>query len=299
VETFGFGTFEHMKKLLTYLKQPYPCSENSWGTLIFISLFVSIFLIVFKPFGAGGINQKEQFWILAGYGGVTFLVLFLNMILMPLIFKKQFAEITWTLGKQIIWLCWILFTIGLGNYFYSRIFFNFNSSLLKGLLLMQFVTVSVGIFPIILFSIPTYNRLLKKNLLQASDLDAQISTKSKNEPNETLLTISPENEKNNLELLDNQLIYISSEGNYSTIFYQQETQIRKVVLRITLKRMEDQLKQNSKLFRCHRAFIVNLQHIEKINGNSQGLRLKLTGDFDVPVSRNFAKELKDRIQQLN
>jgi hypothetical protein len=288
-----------MNKIIQYLKQPYPCSRNSWRTIVLISLFVSIFLIIFKPFGASNINQTARIWILAGYGGVTFIILIVNLIGVPLLFKKEFAESNWTLGRQILWLCWILFTIGLGNYFYSRTFFSLNISLLKGLLLMQFVTVSVGIFPIVLISIITYNRLLRKNLLQALDLDAQISMKSKNESTERRLLLYAENEKNNLDLTDNQLIYISSEGNYSTVYYKHESQIKKTVMRSTLKRMEDQVKINPNLFRCHRAFIVNMQHIEKINGNSQGLQLKLTGDFEVPVSRNFAKELKERIQQLN
>ncbi len=43
----------------------------------------------------------------------------------------------------------------------------------------------------------------------------------------------------------------------------------------------------------HRAFLVNIRMVVKIDGNSQGYKLNLEGcEEDVPVSRAYAKEVK-------
>jgi DNA-binding LytR/AlgR family response regulator len=50
------------------------------------------------------------------------------------------------------------------------------------------------------------------------------------------------------------------------------------------------------MVKCHRAFLVNVKHIEYVKGNSQGLKLMLAAiDFEIPVSRNYSKDLKERV----
>ncbi|MGG6496574.1 UNVERIFIED_CONTAM: LytTR family transcriptional regulator, partial [Bacteroidetes bacterium 56_B9] len=49
--------------------------------------------------------------------------------------------------------------------------------------------------------------------------------------------------------------------------------------------------------RCHRAFLVNIRMVVKVDGNSQGYKLNLEGcEEDVPVSRAYAKEVKALIE---
>jgi DNA-binding LytR/AlgR family response regulator len=50
------------------------------------------------------------------------------------------------------------------------------------------------------------------------------------------------------------------------------------------------------VMRCHRAFLVNLQTVTKVTGNLQGYQLQL-GDTgrEVPVSRGYAKEIRERL----
>ncbi|MCX7922521.1 MAG: LytTR family DNA-binding domain-containing protein [Clostridia bacterium] len=60
-----------------------------------------------------------------------------------------------------------------------------------------------------------------------------------------------------------------------------------------LDALEDRLKDVG-FFRCHRSFIVNLKHVVKISPMFNNYIIKLEGDlFDVPVSRNNIKRLKD------
>lgn len=51
------------------------------------------------------------------------------------------------------------------------------------------------------------------------------------------------------------------------------------------------------IIRCHRAFLVNIRMVVKVDGNSQGYKLNLEGcEEEVPVSRAYAKEVKALIE---
>lgn len=130
-------------QLKRLLKQPYPQPEQNWKVIISISCFISLFIWIFQPFGLSTLQKPFKELILIGYGGVTFLALAFNMLLLPFFFNNFFIEKKWTVKRHIVFLLWILFTIGLGNYFYtlaSTSFFSFN---LQGLLLFQLYTVAI------------------------------------------------------------------------------------------------------------------------------------------------------------
>lgn len=69
------------------------------------------------------------------------------------------------------------------------------------------------------------------------------------------------------------------------------------LLRLTMKQAEASVASAPFIIRCHRAFLVNLHQVIKVDGNSQGYRLRLDGCADeVPVSRAYAKEVKGLIE---
>ena len=80
--------------------------------------------------------------------------------------------------------------------------------------------------------------------------------------------------------------------------YRKENVTKQKLLRATIKQMEDKLQQYPSVIKCHRAFLVNLNNIKSVKGNSQGYRLVFDGtEEEVPVSRAYTKELKEQIEQ--
>lgn len=62
-------------------------------------------------------------------------------------------------------------------------------------------------------------------------------------------------------------------------------------IRNTLKNMEDQLLDIHSIMRVHKAFIVNLDQIQEINGNAQGYQLTMGDEkIKIPVSRTYMKK---------
>jgi DNA-binding LytR/AlgR family response regulator len=63
------------------------------------------------------------------------------------------------------------------------------------------------------------------------------------------------------------------------------------MIRSSLKRMEAQV-QVPHIKRCHRAFMVNLSKVTKVEGNAAGYSLSFSeSDTQVPVSRNYGPEV--------
>ncbi len=279
-----------------YFNQPYPLPKSKWKLIIFISLFVAIFMLVFQPFGLSDYQHDYKTILIAGYGLVCFIVLIFNLFIVAALFKKWFLPTSWTLFRQIVWLTWILFSIGIGNYLYSSLLFSIWSWM--GLIVFQMFTLAVGIIPVVVLTVLQQNFMLSQNLKSAKEFNSQLNHHQLQDEilEKETISIVADNQKDNFKLALSDLLYIESTGNYIEIFYLTDHQITNTILRSTLKRTEMQLENHPSIVKCHRAFLVNVHKIKEVRGNSQGLRLLLKNtETEIPVSRNLSKSLKEKI----
>lgn len=279
--------------LKSYINRPYQRIEYRWQLTIFISLFIALFLLLFQPFGLSEYKSDYKSLVLLGYGGVTFLVLLINNLFIIRSFKKWFSE--WTILKEILWISWIIFSIGMGNYLYSFLIFPMLAGM-RNFIIFQVFTLVVGVFPVVILSLVSYNIKLKQNLKTAAEVNDLIGIKPINSQTEETVVLVADNGKDPLVVELSNLLYIESVGNYIQIFYYKNDKITKTLLRGTIKRIESETVQHSSLVKCHRAFIVNINQVKSMKGNSQELRLVLKkGDIEIPVSRNNSQKMKDSL----
>jgi len=65
-------------------------------------------------------------------------------------------------------------------------------------------------------------------------------------------------------------------------------------VRCSLIYAENLLKDDKFIFKCHRSYLVNINYIDKVEGNSQGYKLYLENvPTPIPVSKIFAQKLKE------
>ena len=103
--------------------------------------------------------------------------------------------------------------------------------------------------------------------------------------------------KEMLEVDAHTLFYVEAEGNYIRVAYSSADKMQQKLVRATMKQAEEAVAACSFIVRCHRAFLVNIRTVVKVDGNSQGYRLRLEGcTEEVPVSRGYAKEIKTLIE---
>jgi len=276
-----------------YLQQPYPLFENRWRITISISLFIALFMLIFQPFGISNYTGEYKHLFESGYGVVTFIVLIIDLFVFPIFLDDWFKSQKWTVLKQMIWQIWILFSIGLGNFIYSAIFFRFISGF-HAFLIYQFYTLVVGVIPILVITILHQNALLSDNLKIANELTGNLNSYTSLDVSDEIVKIAADNNKDKIEMNLSDFIYVGSTGNYVQVFYMVKNELKSVLLRNTLKQIEEQVKDCPSIIKCHRAFLVNRDRILQVKGNSQGLRLILKDTSDeIPVSRNYSKSLRE------
>lgn len=279
------------------LKRPYPVGIKKWPMIIAISIFIGLFLMIFQPFGLQFIEMENKRLFLLGYGLVTFTCLLLNLILLPLIFTDYFSEDNWTVQRHIIWLMVDIVLIAAGNYLYSVAFQIFPWVGIDGFLRFVGFTIPIGLFPAVILTFIQQNRYLKNNLAASQEINQSISHKEEHMVAETShLKLDSGNQT--FDFAYNQIVYIESEGNYVKVHFLEADKVRFELIRNTLKNVSD-LIEGEKLFRCHRAFIVNLDYVEKVDGNSQGYTLQLNhSETQIPVSRSYTKSFKEAMIHL-
>jgi DNA-binding LytR/AlgR family response regulator len=287
-----------LTKLRAFLRQPFPF-HISFARILFLSaavgLFVSLFLWVFKPFGSGDYILEGRTWILWGYGFVTFLVLLADMIVGPVVFPGFFNEAKWNLSRAIGFQFWHIISIGAANLCFAA-FVGGEEIRLWAAPVFILQALAIGFFPLTISMFSVQSILLKKYAESTRRMnDSLVAAKDRSgEPagDPTTAAVSSENGKERVEIRLADLLLIKSVDNYVEIYTAKKDQVNMIMLRSSLSRIERELGDHPSLFKCHRAFLVNIHNIARVTGNSQGYRLVFKGiEFPVPVSRKTSKDL--------
>ena len=92
------------------------------------------------------------------------------------------------------------------------------------------------------------------------------------------------------------LVLIESADNYVCIYYINGDKIKKVMVRNTLSRVAEHL-QGSRIVRCHRSYMINLDHAKVLHRDKEGVfvELGIEGLPDIPISRTYADNIREWI----
>lgn len=282
--------------MVNMLNKPYPILLNKWKLAIYVSLFISFFLSVFQPFGLQFLAIENKSIVLAGYGMVTFLILLVDLVIIPILLKEIFREENWTVWKQIVWLIFIVLTISIGNYGYSIIFKITHWVGLRGFFIFILFTVPIAIIPIIVITFITQNVYLKRNLKLSEQINDGIKEKPSDTINNKKINFNSGVQTYSFSL--SEILFLESDGNYVEINYLENEQIKTQLIRNTLKNISVAI-HATELFKCHRAFMVNLTNVEKVKGNSHGISIKMKyTEKEIPVSRSNTKAFTEQLKSI-
>jgi hypothetical protein len=268
--------------MINPFRKPYNQVETSKEKLVFIlafGLFIFLFLFLFKPFGLAQLETGTQLWVTFGFGVVTVSVMLIfKYVLEPIVINDK-----WTLGKSLMWGLLIATCIGISNYFYVSYLFP-HFFIFKYFLLAIWTAILVGIIPVSIGYIVTFNRIYRNALKDAAIPPESVFWEGE-------VTIRGGNPKNDSKFNPRSIVYLCSNDNYITVVTIKGETINKTHLRGTLKAAETELKRNTSFFRCHKCYIVNTEYCDHVMGNAQNMkiRLKIPG-LEIPVSRSKAGE---------
>jgi hypothetical protein len=284
-----------------FLNAPFPFylnDERKNFVLVFvISLFVTGFLYVFRTPSEHHFSDGFQ-WM---HGSITFGCLLFNIIFLPRIFPALMDPVSWTWKKYIVL-----------NFGHLALIWATCTMIEKPIICPELPWLTVashvgtqvalkGIIPIALTTLFLKAHLLQKNLEEAITTNRELQKiqelkKDISKTGNQVTLYSDTSESLTFNFPD--LLFVQADDNYSTITWKDATGIHKKLLRVNLKNIESQL-NNSFTLRCHRSFIVNINAIEAISGNTNGYKLRIRdSDFSIPVSRPKGKEVMAKISQL-
>lgn len=302
-----------INKLLTLLRSPYPTLIKRWKAVLIPSCIVFLILFLFQPFGISQMGSYK-IWVLLGYGLVSLLALCLSIYVFPAIFPLFHREQGWTLGKELLATLGSCLMIAIGNWVYTSCIFGWHILSWRGFMISVVWVAALAPFPITFFLMWDRNLQLARNLKEALEMNFILSKRENAE--KELKKIHAEGEaesdlaieepvrlvfsggtKEMLEVDAYTLLYIEAEGNYVRIAYRVGGKVQQKLVRATMKQAEEAVEACPYILRCHRAFLVNVRAVVRVDGNSQGYRLRLEGcEDEIPVSRAYAKEVKMRIE---
>ncbi len=288
-----------------WLNAPFPFYLNddrkNFLLVTVLSAFVTLFLYLFKTESEFSFANGLE-WL---HGLITFGALLVNLLVLPRIFPALMDPTAWTIKKYIVFNVWHLVLIWAIATVLEKMFFcPFDMGWIT---VMRHTIVQVaikGIIPIALCTLFLKAQLLQQSLREAirTNQELQKIQVLKREAKEAIKTASQitlysdTSESLSFNLPD--LLFIEADDNYSTVMWIEAGAIQKKLLRVNLKNLESQL-DNSFTLRCHRSYIVNVNAISAISGNTNGYKLKINGsDFSIPVSRPKGKEIMEKISQL-
>ncbi len=326
-----------MSKILVGLNKPYPLEERKLEQMKLAILFgIVVFLLMYfvQPFGFD--SSQKDLLVNSIYAGVlTSVAICFDFLLLFPLFPNFFKEEKWTIGREIIFTLIIITTIASFNVLAGKFIWGFSLSFLNWIK-MVFVTALIGIAPATISILLNQARLLKKYRKEAVVINeylphndeqpigvlqeenrASVEKQLFNDGYNAVLneenniekqvderaghvTFTAENEKENLTIDPNAFLAATSADNYVKIYYQENDKLKTTIIRTTLKRAAENTFTHTNIFRSHRTALVNLAHVEKVNGTAQGYKLQIAFMVEeIPVSRNLNRELKEKLSLIN
>jgi len=282
------------KRFFSWFSKPFPFFETLREKLtlpVYVGLSVAVILILFNP-SQNFENLDLQIFKVISYALIAFGVSATFNIFLPLLFKTFFEIDRWNVWKIILFTVLKIMIIGVANasfaYYFDNLsaninFLNFFWNVLVHTFIIAVVPVVILVFWLEKFFYKKHFRIANATSEKIRSLESKI----------------PENnffEFDNFRIALDALYYIKSEGNYSTFFYMSEGEVRKKMIRISLKDVEDKFDSQNQFVRCHKSYIVNLEKIQKVEGNARRYNFLLDEQgMVVPVSRSFPKTLLSEI----
>ncbi|MBU2996177.1 LytTR family transcriptional regulator [Cellulophaga baltica] len=248
---------------------------------VILGALLSFILISLKPFNLNNFNNPYSGILLIGFGFSECINYILAYLISNYFFLKRRSWLVW---DEIIFICISSISGAIIGYIYLDIVFEEQPISISRFLLFVY-HLFLPVLPLIVFTktVVRYLFSAKSNIGK----EHSVGDKTKNSSN-TLL-IKGDYLKDELVILEDQLLYVKSEDNYVIVYYKDEILSQKMLR----SKLSNILNQAPFLVQTHRSYLVNSNLSFKIKGNSQ--KAVLISKFfkeEIPVSRASYKTMK-------
>ncbi|MCK9346993.1 MAG: LytTR family DNA-binding domain-containing protein [Bacteroidales bacterium] len=257
--------------------------------VIFTAIFALLFINIYKPFESPQwypITRFEYFLYSSLIILTGVLVVVISRIIMFYYTKKR----TISYWEYCIWVA--------GEIFFMSLFYTLYSYTLDEIRDFWEVYRSSVINTSLILLLPYIISILflswREKSRRVKELEEEREQGESAIPASEVLTFQDEKGELQLSIKKDSLLYLEAADNYVSVWYVSKNGVSRYLVRNTLKDMEERFAQ-TRVIRCHRSFMVNLDQVKIARRTSNGIVLDLGTEKipDIPVSRTYA----DRIAQ--
>ncbi|WP_288438182.1 LytTR family DNA-binding domain-containing protein [uncultured Chryseobacterium sp.] len=275
-------------------------SEKLMKISIIVLFSIFLFLLLFKPFGVYDPELRMHYLLICFFHSFAPAIVLYIYFMALNYFRRRKGVFHWTLLKEYAHIGIVLILMGLVS-FLMRDMLYYNPDNWSWRYFFEEIRncLVAGIFFYFFLRLSTFYIESKKGSPSVLEF-IPITPFEEREINEPQISISTQVRQDDFQLDIEGLLFVKADGNYIELTLLKSEQIITEVKRISLTQFENQLSAYPNIFRCHRAFLVNMFKIEKVTGNSQGYLLSFREtDLKVPVSRRQTDSFNACYQALN
>lgn len=278
--------------------------RNMTNLVIFTAVFAFLFINIFKPFGSD--TWVERFFpgnnAAFIYVAVSFIFVIIGISVLALsrlfmyLFVKQQKGLSWI--EYAVWIIIEIFIISLifticavfiRDDLHWQLQWDSFERIYKVLKVAILCTSCIVLLPYAVFWLYLSNEDKKQKIKQMEKKTQQTKEENTNDNTQVIPFYDEKGEIRFTVKLEH-IVYINSDDNYVFIKYMNNGKLSDFMLRNSLKRLSEQLK-DTPIKRCHRSYMVNLNHVVSLRKHSGDMFL----EFDVPdvqeipVSKTFSE----------
>jgi DNA-binding LytR/AlgR family response regulator len=284
-----------MTSFVTWLRQPFHLLDTHRARLIlviFCGLFGCLFLNVFHPFNVNlWFNDVKAplFIVLTFFSAAGMGALALSQFAIRSVFNIKLPTRLSFLGWSLVEFIFIALAIHTVDIFIlDKGFFDVHEFLqnLKHTLLIVALPYFLGIL-----LLHMENQLAVVRELKLKVENSVVRTENVN--------ISDEKGKVVMNVPVKNIVYFKSEDNYTLLYYKQQEELKKELIRTNLKKLEQELATLT-MVRIHRSYMINSQNLLSAIRTARGYKVKMDLDpqHHLPVSSTYQQAFEQKIVQF-
>jgi hypothetical protein len=275
-------------------------SKNLFKSAGVILSTVLMFLLLFKPFGVYAPELKINYFFICGLHALCpAIIIFIYFRTLNYFRERNDEPKSWSLLEEYGHIGVILFSTGITSFLVRNLIYNNPYNWSFHYLQVEISNCFVaGIF--LYFFIRLTSFYFQSGKGSSSILQfIRVNDETVKTTIGSILFIHTQVKQDNFSLDIDNLLFVKADGNYIELNNSGSSQLNAELKRISLTQFETQISAYPHIFRCHRAYLVNILKIKKITGNSQGYLLYFDDTkAKVPVSRKHLDSFNSYYEQL-
>ncbi len=271
--------------------------KNQIAMVLFVPLFALLFILIYKPLDFDTLDEKLLPWLNIPYDlKITLLSIVIVLIGMAVAAISRLIMNSYARShalSYIIYIAWVALEILIMVLIYTiATYFLSDLSGVGDLTTIFHNTLIKSILILLIPYMMSYIYIIWQERVGELKAIRKRLEEDENALQKAYLQIYDEKGKMQLSIHRQNLAVIESADNYVCVWYKNGDTPRKMMIRTTLKQLSEQL-AGTHVLRCHRSYMVNLDHVRVLRREKEGIfaELGLEGVPDIPISKTYAESI--------